>query len=362
LQQASEYVVSYAHESPSEAEKWEREQRALSTAGLWLRLRFDENILVNVLRAQGQPVWGNTRPVVLVWLGVETAGGQRFVLGAQGGVDHSDAGYAVTDRDDATRGVRGAAVSALRHAASARGLPMTLPILDQEDVNQGAEVGVFGFITDTMMLASRRYNPDVVVLGRVRQVSPDQWRGEWRLEVNGESYRFDDQAVTVANLSERAINRVAEQLSALYSVVRDVDSIGRVSVRVVDVKDFVTYQGVQQYLQRLNVVKKVQLQRVEGDHLLYSIDLDGSVEQFKKSIALDNRLIPREARGAEGVETAWSVEPEYREPHSEWQSEAQGELQSELDRESPTRIGDDTASLERLPRVLEYYWVGPQGR
>ncbi len=48
------------------------------TAGRLLLVRFDSHALHQALRDRGLPVWGATRPTLLLWLGVEQEGQRRF--------------------------------------------------------------------------------------------------------------------------------------------------------------------------------------------------------------------------------------------------------------------------------------------
>ncbi|MEJ2691697.1 MAG: DUF2066 domain-containing protein, partial [Candidatus Thiodiazotropha sp.] len=75
LKRASSYVQQYRYRmlqedlAPSEADKPDRV--------LWVR--FDERAVNRLLRQSGVPVWGDTRPTVLVWLG-EERGAARSLL------------------------------------------------------------------------------------------------------------------------------------------------------------------------------------------------------------------------------------------------------------------------------------------
>lgn len=76
---------------------------------LWVK--FDEKAINKLLRNNGQPVWGRTRPVTLVWLIVAEQGNRQLL----------------SSRD------KHPAVAAVENYARQRGLPVQFPYMDLTD-------------------------------------------------------------------------------------------------------------------------------------------------------------------------------------------------------------------------------------
>src|SRR5690606_23626096 len=99
------------------------------------RVEFSSGPIERTLESLGKPVWGPERPMTLLWIAIDTGGGERVLL--------SDSGIG-TDTFADTAGVAGVSpetvelAEAVREQISAvaeeRGLPIRFPLLDLEDL------------------------------------------------------------------------------------------------------------------------------------------------------------------------------------------------------------------------------------
>lgn len=329
LSRPADYLVSYVYEQPTQRDLDYRSVRALSASGLWLRLIFDYTSLAQTMRENGVPVWGRSRPRVMLWWGLD-----------------NDARRALIGREDQT-----GYASAFKQGAALRGIPLIFPKLDAEDqARVGGVAGVFGFAADPILQGSKRYAADAVLVGRAKRLGNQSWQASWQLLVNGESYWFEETAQSVEKLAERALISVAEQLSALYAVTTTFGENDQVDLRIIEVANHQTYVAVQRYLERLNVVSKVHLSQVRGEQLQYSIQLDGDVGQLQKALSLDGKLV---ATG--NVPAAWVLPTT---PAEQGIPAAEGAW-GMPGAPSQAAPGDGIAVGTVTQPALEYYWVGP---
>lgn len=113
---------------------------------LYYVAEFDPQGLTQILRRESLPVWGNRRPDSIIWLAVEDEQGQRYIV-------EEAASNAVSD--------------AVRHTAEARGIRVSLPLMDLTD-NQAISVyDIWGRFAKTLVTASSRYGVDYVVAARL---------------------------------------------------------------------------------------------------------------------------------------------------------------------------------------------------
>src|SRR6185503_18770188 len=101
------------------------------------------------LAALQKPVWGPERPLTLLWIAVDDGNGGRALLGANDtaalGLDPNPPG--MTERLAALR-------KDLQSVADERGLPITLPLLDLEDLGAVTFADVWGGFEDRVAGAS----------------------------------------------------------------------------------------------------------------------------------------------------------------------------------------------------------------
>lgn len=236
---------------------------------------FDERALERAVVAAGVPLWGRTRPDLLLWLALEE-GSSRTQLGAGGG---------------------GELASAVAADARRRGLPLLLPALDQEDQRRLAFADIWGNFRQPIMDASKRYGANAVLAGRVNRAN-GRWQGRWSL------YQGDDAQHWVAEGGQRdevvaaGVDGAADRLAQRYAQRMTAESAGRVPLTVVQVAGLDGYGRVLQYLQSLDLVTRVQVNRLQGDALGLEVEVRGDASGLERAIALGSTL--RRADGGAG--------------------------------------------------------------
>lgn len=340
LRRPADYMVSYVYQQPTRTELNDRELQSQPVDGLWLKLIFDHVALAQAMREMGVPVWGASRPRVVLWWGMDVDA-QRYLVG----------------REDDTSQTR-----AFRRGATDRGIPLVFPKLDVEDQSRVGQAGVFGFAADPILQGSKRYAADAILVGRAKRVGDRRWQASWQLYANSESYWFEETADSAEALAERALMSVAEQLSALYAVTTTFGESGEVGLRIIDVAEYRTYVEIQRYLERLNVVNKVHLSQVRGAQLEYQIFLDGDVTQLKKALSLDGKLV-----STGNVPAAWTLPVGVASSNPVGSSGAASgspvagvpATGSPAVTNTPIVANTGQVAAVQSQTQLEYYWVGP---
>lgn len=236
---------------------------------LWLQVSFVPGSIDRLLKQAGQPVWGNNRPAVVVWLAVEQ-NGRRVLLGAEGA---------------------GALVNQLEQRAAERGLPLVVPLMDLQDTSRVSSTDVWGLFLDTVRDASSRYAHDAVLVGRVYRGGESLWSGRWQLSVKGEVIADSVSAGSANEVLGAILDRVTEVLSHQYTQAGEFLA-GDLLVEVTDVASLKDYAALTQYLNSLRPVESAQPVLVEGNRIRYRLNLTGSLEQLQEYLALDRRLRP----------------------------------------------------------------------
>ncbi|QPK63675.1 DUF2066 domain-containing protein [Methylomonas sp. LL1] len=127
-----------------------------------IRVEFDEDQLLEVMRKSQVGIWSEIRPQTLVWLVVDEDGKRQFF--------NSDA---MADFE-----------SALALASKVKGVPIMFPMLDLEEQQRISVSEVLGADSRNLLAVSARYEVPAVMAGRV--VKKDQcWQGEWAFYFDG---------------------------------------------------------------------------------------------------------------------------------------------------------------------------------
>ena len=235
-----------------------------------LRVQFDANAVMRVLRQHRLPIWGSTRPAVLVWLGLEQ-GGRRNLASAD---------------------AEPKAWAALQRGAEARGLPLLLPLFDLEDHDQLQAGDLWGDFEPRIRAASARYAPDAILVAAASQRGGG-WRLRWTL------YQDDDKTewTTAGDLAQAlaaGVERSADVLVARYAPMDAAVSAETLQLRVSGVSDLAGFGRLQAQLQSLDLVKRVRPLLIEPEASLFELELAGSVQALEQALTLGGLLEPAE--------------------------------------------------------------------
>ena len=203
-----------------------------------LAVRFDTRAVLDLLRSAELPIWGQDRPRVLIWLVLDRHDAKREVASA------------ISDDIPAT----------LHEAARQRGLLVELPLMDLPDhyLAPADLWGGFGTRVDT---ASRRYDPDVVVVARLHEGREGAWTVDWRLrdpfDLHGEA-RDLSYAADETEALRWAIDRSADELGRRLAVTGTSTDIMQLVVTGADTPPaygaVLRYLASREYLEQVDVV------------------------------------------------------------------------------------------------------------
>ncbi|NCF23138.1 MAG: DUF2066 domain-containing protein [Gammaproteobacteria bacterium] len=233
---------------------------------LWVR--FDGTAIEDVLRRNGQPVWGSERPLTLIWLAVDWGQGEREIIAADD-PERSDDQARTIDRNRLLR-------QRVLDVAERRGLPVAFPLLDTEDLARVTFPDIWGGFDELILDASRRYEANSVLIGRVRVDSSQ--RNRWTYHFAGEQRDWTGEPELVLNL-------VADVLAAEFAIGGDA-TLRTVELSVAGINTVEAYGSVQRILSDLNVVESFAIASVEGDRILYRVEAHGGAERLARALRL----------------------------------------------------------------------------
>ncbi len=239
-----------------------------------LAVQFDAKAVNQALVAAGVPVWGKTRPLVLVWLAVEDRGA-RYLLGAGRAVELE---------------------SQLLTAGERRGLPLILPLLDLEEQSQISFADVWGDFSRPLWQAAERYAADALLVGRLFR-DEGAWQVRWTLHQKGDqqsrsgrSQRWRVEGASQAELLNRGIDEAATEIAHRFAQILSVAGDHEIALRVDEINTLSAYARTLRYLQSLDQVVSVQVEEVEGREVAFRLALRGEPKGLQRTIALGSVL------------------------------------------------------------------------
>ena len=237
---------------------------------LRLRADFDLPAVSAALRERGLPVWGKERPEVATWLVLTDGGGRRVMP------------------DDRSREifdslVRQAALRAIpvRHPAATAMLNALLAEAGDDD-----DALLTGFGT----LATQFGTPASLVILLDQQADGLSWQLRWRLAVEEETAAGEASGELPVPLLIAGVDRALDALAHHYlqSTVSTVASTVELSVEDITTAD--AYGRALNYLARLDVVGRVDVNKIEGTTVFFRLLTHGGLHALAQSIGFGQVL------------------------------------------------------------------------
>ncbi|MFT6154554.1 MAG: hypothetical protein ACJA0E_001466 [Bermanella sp.] len=261
---ADQYLSQFSFTRVGE-EEWDDN---IPPGSSYLNMKFEGKSIQNIIRQAQLPRWGANRPNVMVWVIVDD--GSRQILSDAS--DHK-------------------AISMLETASKKRGVPLVLPVYDLEDSFKLPIEQLWGLFKDSIVKASERYAAESILAGRVYRLDNDRWGGNFRFYFKQQEYEYEFESNSLEALLLSGVSAAGNVLADTFALKPSVVKKGSLTISVRNVKELEDYGNLLAYLQKLAVTKQVSLIKVTDQVVLLELSLNGTLEQFKQSISLNNKLI-----------------------------------------------------------------------
>ena len=238
-----------------------------------LLVTFDARAIEAALVARDQPIWGPERPLTLLWLAIDTGQGERGILSA---------GEALTDASPEFLELQANFREELTTVAEERGLPLSLPLMDLEDMTALSFIDIWGGFTEQVQQASIRYGADAVLSGRAR-VTRFGVNVQWTLLKDGGQFALGGTSM------RDGLNRLADFYAAEFSTFGGVRAT---LITVLGVETLDDYGRVMRYLDSLSLLESVGVEEFVDDALSVRVDARGGTAVLERVLGLSTLLIP----------------------------------------------------------------------
>ena len=235
-----------------------------------LLIRYNPARIIELLRANAQPVWSEHRNETVIWLAVRDSA-NRYIL----------------RRDD-----QSALKTSVELAASRRALPIVWPTYDSKDRQLLTYADVWAAFAGPLKTASARYSDGPVVVGQLGW-DGSRWSGEWTLYVEQSTRSWMLANADYNALVSQAMDLVSDEIGSHYAVLdaRAGSNSPDLLVDVEQVDSVGAFRALSKYLGRLTAVKDVRVVSMEaGGHVVFAVSLRSRAEDFEKLVAIDNTL------------------------------------------------------------------------
>jgi hypothetical protein len=234
-----------------------------------MEVNFSGKALEQAMLAHGVPIWGTVRPSLMMWVVLEEDG-RRQLLG-----------------ETAAHPLSEFFVREAGHFA----LPVLFPQADSSDLSVLTISDLWGLFPDAINRAKDRYRADGDLMVRVYKSLDKRWVANWQLLIGGERYAASMQVDQLHVLARTLLGEVTALISERFAIKADqIQADNRVRLVVTEVDSFQDYVDIQEFLEKLAPVKSQFIERIQGDALTLSIELNSSDTRFYEYLNLSGRF------------------------------------------------------------------------
>ncbi|KLN66094.1 DUF2066 domain-containing protein [Vibrio sp. VPAP30] len=308
LKQSSQYVAQLSYGKVDEQQS--------------LRMVFSAPHIRSLLSQAQLPVWPAARANLLVWL-VEEGQTDRNIIW-----EHSSS--QVLDQ--------------MKQQALKRGLPLTVPVGDFDDITGIAVSDLWGGFIQPVGQASQRYPVDGVLVVKAQGNSL-----RWTLyDQRPASIGVTRQAPLAGSnngvdAADKMINHISDYYAKKSAVVVASESSEAVKVRFTELNDAVSFFTLENQLKKLSSVASLDILKIQGNQVTFDVHLLSSQQEFEQEV---RRM--RDVIQLESVTDEPQFKPEVHDPVvNPLPVESDSSVQSEVMTSS-----ESVQSIEAAPQVI----------
>jgi hypothetical protein len=160
-----------------------------------IRVQFDEDQMLEVLRNSQVGIWSEIRPETLLWLVVDEGGSRQFY--------NADAMPEIE--------------SALALASKVKGVPIIYPMQDLEEQQRISVGEVLGVDSRNLLAASARYEVTSIMAGRILKKG-GCWQGEWAFYFDGKIKQWNSACQPLKATVLAGVQGAYDVLSNYYGI------------------------------------------------------------------------------------------------------------------------------------------------
>jgi hypothetical protein len=255
LPQAASFVESYTYLHTSE--------------GLALQVQFARKAINQLIRQTGDQIWDDQRPLTLIALVAQDPSGPTLL--------NSQANSPL--------------INVLQQNAERRGLPILLPLMDIQDMQDITQDDVSNLNVDGVLKVAHRYGAKNILEGRIYPVADNQWRGVWLFVSEEKNIQWQIQGNSAEQVIANTFDKLANTLvSRVTKEEHLVSGKQQVLLHITQVNGLQDYADIIKYLRGLGPVANINVINVAPDNIDVEVNIEGGVEALNDVLHSSSKL------------------------------------------------------------------------
>jgi len=236
---------------------------------------FDKRKINKALKDMQQPVWGDTRPVTLIWL----INNNKLVS------------------DNIIKQSNDASLSwSLQQTEIRRGISLQFPLMDLDDNLALSVSDVKGRFYDQVANASTRYSRQHFVTAELQSTSSDKWRLKWQLV---QSNNVSKQNITLINkqfvggkssITKQMVNAIADYYAGQYAILENQGEKFTQTLHINGIDSLAELAKLNSVLKSLFAIASYKIVALEAQQVSVEVKINGGLNSFKNALIVQPNL------------------------------------------------------------------------
>jgi hypothetical protein len=239
------------------------------TEELRLVAQFMQPGVDQIVRQAGLPRWRRERPEVQLWVVLDD--------GLNRQLKPLEYGYTW---------------ESVEQIAAMRGLPVSWPELDEEEIQLVDMRLVWGGFTD--YLVERGAPEDGVAIIAARRVGP-QWTVRWNLASGSQSWVWQTSDVSLVYAVAEGTHQMVDKIALANTIAASDQGVWTIDVSIGEVNSANAYVRCLEYLQNLSLVNAVEITAADPGRVHFRLQLNASKEHLADAFRQGSVLMPARA-------------------------------------------------------------------
>lgn len=249
-----------------------------------LRMSFEKKRVNHLLRQADLPVWGQDRPLILAWVEYEAPGNEPVII----------------DNDSKTE-----IQQVLTEKAQKRGLPIILPMMDVEDINQVNVSDIVSMTIPTLQDASQRYGSEVMLVTRILK-QPAGYSIQSKMVIGERQYDWEVNENNLNDAIAALLDNVTDALAKRYASAITDTIQSEMTLKISHLSEDGDFAQVMDYITHLTTVADVEPIQIAANEATLKISLHGSKDAFIQALTVGQKLQPAIGSTETSPEYVWN--------------------------------------------------------
>lgn len=257
LKKSEYYVQEYSYAAPTP-----------ESSSYIINIRYDADDIGRLLKKAGVAWWGESRPLLLVWV---AANNQRNaeVIGSDS---------------------QGPVFNAMKQQGTKYGIPVIFPIMDVSEITSVTAADINSMSVPVLKEAAKKYAPDALLIGSINKTGQGV-ESKWRLVLDANEWSWTISGRNADSVISDLMKQVSQTLAKTYSVKTSGMDEQWLKLQVNNITQRDDLAELMDYLRQMAMVGQIDLNQISGDTVEVSVQVSGSLEAFQKNAAIGQRLV-----------------------------------------------------------------------